>query len=762
MVKCESTCTAMAQSWFGERMDGMKKISLIGNARYWGNVLTVIQGVLLVVVAIFLINQQYINEWRNYPNSSAAFTIYLKNIGPEKQSAVQRYLFNAADTQNLFITRQDQVLANNGTSGNIKIGVYGQTAGNDVSFAFMNQNILNADNLRKLLHSKSPDSTLGMETESVNSIGRIPGFRFYESIVIKKLPRLISDSNSVNGTYRVLGLHDDSHKAEFVSGLSAVSGMSEAELTAASGGMVTDSGFMLDIYLVFLAAQIFLNIVFFLVIAVKNLSKQGKLALLGWSRSAFAKEIFGAFLLGTIIEIPFLILFGWLLAGWNPISPQLLGLFLAASALNIVMVCIELAIASAVILLTKSLNAIRGRIPKKPLYVLGIIAYLMISAGIVFCGVYVDGPMKQLSDNAKLSRQWQAVSDYQILSNISVGQDAASISGQSNQLSQDFYHWYSSIAENNGVYLVHTKYIDSNLLADWRANKVYNVIPNQPFWNFAVSPNYLTKLGITVNESTLAKAKAGTRLYLLPDTLSEADLKQIEAYLREEATKNAKAGGIPTAFTKYQNFEFVTYKPTRNLFTWGTKTEDTMTDKAPVIYVATPENMTFFEDESLRAPGLESYIKFADAKTMAQYVSSDRLGQFNLTDNAPTFKPVQVYIDGLQKEIGTTILWFGLVFVILIAILIGLLLTLATIFRIANQEKINVKKFLGFDFWQLYRSPLILLSCVILLELGIVSALQSKFGLLLMAAVSLLQLLIFSKYMARSELKRLLLAFKGE
>ena len=118
--------------------------------------------------------------------------------------------------------------------------------------------------------------------------------------------------------------------------------------------------------------------------------------------------------------------------------------------------------------------------------------------------------------------------------------------------------------------------------------------------------------------------------------------------------------------------------------------------------------------------------------------------------------------DGLQKEIGTTILWFGLVFVILIAILIGLLLTLATIFRIANQEKINVKKFLGFDFWQLYRSPLILLSCVILLELGIVSALQSKFGLLLMAAVSLLQLLIFSKYMARSELKRLLLAFKGE
>lgn len=743
-------------------MDEMKKVSLISNVRYWGNVLTVMQGVLLVVMAIFLINQQYINEWRNYTNSSATFTIYLKNIGTEKQSAVQRYLFNAADTQKLFITRQDQTLANNGASGNIKIGVYGQTAGNDVSFDFMNQKILSADNLEKLLRSENPNSTLGVETGSINSLGTLPGFRSYESIVIKKLPQLISDSDTVNGTYRVLGLHANSQKTEFIRGLSAVSGLPEAELTTASSGMVTDNSFIRDVFLVFLAAQIFLNTVFFLVIAVKNLSKQGKLALLGWSRSAFAKEILGGFFLGAFIEIPFLILLGWLLAGWNPLSLQLLGCFLAASALNIVMVFIELAIASAVILLTKSLDAIRGRIPKKPLYVLGIIAYLLISAGVVFCGVYVDGPLKQLSDNARLSGKWQTVSNYQILSNISVGQDTATLSGQSNRLDKDIYDWYASISGNSGVYLINTQYKGADLLNTWKENHVYKAMPNNPFWHFTVSPNYLAKLGIAVNENALAKAKAGTRLYLLPDTLSESDLKQMEAYLRESDTQGISDGDIQTEFVRHREFEFVTYKPTQDLFTWGTKSDDAMTAKAPVIYVATPENMCYFENESLRATGLGSYIKFADAKTMEQYTSSDRLGQFNLTDNAPTFKPVQVYIDGLQKEIGTTILWFCLVFVILIAILIGLLLTLATIFRIANQEKINVKKFLGFDFWQLYRSPLILLSCVILLEFGIVYAFQSKFGLLLIAAVSLLQLLIFSKYMARSELKRLLLAFKGE
>lgn len=741
----------------------MKKISLIGNVRYWGNVLTVMQGILLVVMAIFLINKQYINEWKNYSNSSAASTVYLKDIRMEKQQAVQQYLLNTADTQKLFITRQDQVLENDGSSGNIKIGVYGQTAGNDVSFDFMNQKILNSDNIEKLLHSKNSSSTLGVETGSINSIGRIPSFRFYESIVVKKLPQLITDSKTINGTYRVLGIHSDSQKEEFIHDLSAVSGLSKAELTNAGHGMVVDRSFKWAIYLVYIAAQVFLNTVFFLVIAVKNLPKQGKLALLGWSRSAFAKEIFGVFLLGAIIQIPFLIIFGGLLSGWTPLSLKLLGVFLAASALNIFMVCIEIAIASVVIIMTKSLDAIRGRIPKKPLYALGIIAYLLISAGVVFCGVYVDGPMKQLSDNARLSRKWQSVSNYQILSSISIGQDSASISGQSDQLSQDFYHWYSSIAENNGVYLVKTEHVGSDLLADLRANKICSAIPNNPFWYFTVSPNYLGKLGITVDNKSLARAKAGTQLYLLPDTLSDEDLKQMKAYLCEEAIENAKVEGIQTAFTKHQNFEFVTYKPTHGLFTWGTENNETITDKAPVIYVATPENMTFLNNESLWAEGMKNdYIKFDDAKTMKRYTSLDVLRKFNLDDNAPVFKSVHVYIDGLQKELGTTILWFGFVFAILIAILIGLLLTLATIFRIANQEKINVKKFLGFDFWQLYRGPLIMLSCVILIELGIVIALQSKFGVLLMAAVGLLQLLIFSKYMARSELKQLLLAFKGE
>ena len=107
-------------------------------------------------------------------------------------------------------------------------------------------------------------------------------------------------------------------------------------------------------------------------------------------------------------------------------------------------------------------------------------------------------------------------------------------------------------------------------------------------------------------------------------------------------------------------------------------------------------------------------------------------------------------------------MWFGIVFVMLMLILIGLLLTLATVFRIVNQEKINVNKFMGFSFLQMYRKPIILLSILIILELVAMLVIGSKFGLLLVLMVSAIQVIIFVKYMTHNEIKNVLIAFKGE
>lgn len=740
----------------------MKKISLVGKFRYLGNILIVMQGILLVLLAIFFVNRQYSETWQNYPGQEESVAVYLKNISPTKEGEVSNYLFNVADEQSLFIVRKDSSLKDDGEFSGFKIGVYGNVEKNDVSLEFLNQRILDTQNLRMLLESKNENSTLGIDRGSVDSLGDIPYFRFYERTVVKQLSQLIGDSGTVHGTYYIMGLNSEDQKAEFISGLTSSSGLSQAALLSKTSGESQDDSFKRDILLAFIIAQVFLNSVFFLVLAVKSLHKQGRLALLGWSRKAFVWSVFGNFLMTSIIQIPFLILLGYLLAGWNEFSPMLVSYFAMVLLINFIFVAVELMIASAVILMTKSLDAIYGRIPKKVLYAFGIFAYLLVSVGVVFCGSYVDGPMKMLSDNMKLSKKWAQVSDYQILRSISVGEDGSAFSGQSNKMDQDIYDWYSSIAHNKGVYLINTTYFDRNILETWAENQLYSQIPTKPFWYFTASPNYVSDLGVELSEDVRREAEAGVRIYLLPDTLSGTERTKMEGWLKEDSVGGIGSGDIQTQFTKDREFKFVTYKPEKELFTWGTNSKDAVVEMGPVMYLCTPQNMKYFEVESLKATGVNGYMKFIDEQTKNKYTKNKLFDQYNLSDNKPTFVEVQQYIDGLQKDIGLTILWFGLVFVILLVILVGLLLTLTSIFRLANQEKINVKKFLGFGFCHIYGTPMILLGGILILEIGIMAVLQSKFGLLLMVIVSVIQIFIFVKYMANSELKRLLTSLKGE
>lgn len=531
---------------------------------------------------------------------------------------------------------------------------------------------MTAADLNALINSDDLNSTLGVETGSVYSIGDIPGFRFYEHIVIKKLPGLFRDSQTVNGTYVILGLESKEARNSFLQGLADASGLQKDTLLEADSGNAANNLIMRDVLLAFLTAQIFLNIVFFLVIVMKNLAKQGKLTLLGWSRTAFVKEVLGGFFLFSIGIVPVLMLGNSLIAGW------------------------------------------------------------------------------------------ETVSGYQILSDISVGQDAASFSGNSKELDQDLYNWYSSIADTTGVYLIQTQYYDSEILAAWQINRTYSSTPTKPVWLFTMSPNYLADLGMTLTADTLEAAKGGVRVYLIPAGMSDEEKEHISKWLQEADTRSLSDGDIQTIFTQNPSFCFVEYEPKQTYFTWTTDEQNSMETNAPVIYVATPQNMKYTETESLKASGLNGYIKFADAQTASLCMKEDILSDFHLTDNELRFTDVHNYIDGLQKEMGTTLMWFGLVFLMLLLILIGLLVTLAAVFRVANQERINVKKFLGFSFLQMYGRPILLLSVLIALELAAMLVIRSKFGLLLVIMVSVIQLVIFMKYMTHNELKNILAAFKGE
>lgn len=740
----------------------MEKTSFVGRIRYLGIIAIVMQGILLALLTIFFMNSRYQEQWSNYPENGQGLTVYLKNVSQEKEDAIEQYLYEKSEEQQLFIVRRDIDLSNNGEFAGYILGVYGDVENNDISLSFLGQQVLSEGNLTTLLSSDNQASTLGVDKGSINSVGGLPSFRLGEKIVVKKLQQLISDSQTINGTYSIIGLQNNSENEAFIDSLSKVSDISKDDLETKKSGQTVDDSFHIIIIVGFILAQCFFNVIFFLVITLKNLSKEGKLVLLGWSRTSFCFEVLGSFLVYAVINIPVLIIIGIILAGWDGYSITLLSYFVMSALINFILVVLELVISALVMLFIKPLDAIHGRIPKRTLYVMGIIAYLGISVAMMYCGSYVDEPIQLLSENAKLSERWLNVSEYQILNKISVGEDADSFSGQSKQLDQNVYDWYKSIADEDGVYLINTKYYDNSSLELWKKNAVYSEIPKKPFWYAAFSPNYIENLGFDVSEDVISAAKNGTRIYLIPDTMSEEEQKKLNGWLKEAKVSEISAGDIETTFNEKQEIEFVTYTPKEKIFTWATEDNEQTEVSSPVIYICTPENMSYFESESLKAIGINGYIKFQNEEIKNMYTSKEILSKFNLSDNELVFAKVQNYIDGIQKDLKTTILWFGLVFVILIVILLGILLSLASVFRIANQEKINVKKFLGFSFMQIYRKPMIMLSGTLLLEMLIMLLLRSNFGLLLILLMALIQIIIFAKYMVRGELKEILSAFKGD
>lgn len=739
----------------------MRKVRLIGTVRYLGAILIVMQGILIALLAIFMLSSMYQDQWNQYLKTDSSLNVHLNNIAENHKDNIEGFLHNEALKKNLFIARKDLKLGDKAIFSGYTFGVYGDALNNDVSFEFYGKKIIDKTMINKLLLSKIDESTLGIDKGSVYSVGKIPSFRFGGEIVFKKLDRLMEESGTINGDYFVLGLKD-SDKNAFVQGLALACNVPTDNLLKEMKGYTVDRSLMRTIILVFIFAQIILNTVYFIIIVIRNLSKSGKLALLGWSRISYCTEVLGTFIAYALLNIPIQILIGILLSGWSKITGIFISYFMLFAVINVILVTLEIAISAIIQLSVKPLDAIKGRIPKKILYVFGILAYIGVSAGIVFCGIYIDGPMNTISENARLSKMWSNVSDFQVLKSIAVGNDQSSITGDSKALAQNFYDWYKGMYDDNGVYLIHTLYFNSKQLAEWKQNDIYETTPEKPFWYLTYSPNYIKSLNLNVDNSIINEAKSGIRVYLIPKSYSENEKVKLKKWLKESSINDIHEGDISTVFNKEKNIKFIEYTSKNSIFTWNTdsKYKNSCTD--PVIYICTPNNMTFFESESLRANGFNGYIKFVNKTVAKKHLNTNILKKYELNDNNLEFVSTGKYIDGLQKDLMTTIAWFGLVFLILMLILLGILIALATVFRIANQEKINVKKFLGYSFINLYHRPIIMLVFAICIELIIMLIMHSKFGFMLMLILAVIQILIFSRYMTKCEIENIRMAFKGE
>ena len=125
--------------------------------------------------------------------------------------------------------------------------------------------------------------------------------------------------------------------------------------------------------------------------------------------------------------------------------------------------------------------------------IVAVLVYFIFNIFLIVGSVYIDSPYQEVQKNIEISKNWNKVSDYKILKNISVGNDQASFNRQSKEFFRDFYNWYKEISDDNDVNIINTSFISKDMLKKYKLNEVYKSVPNEEFWELTASPNYLKK-----------------------------------------------------------------------------------------------------------------------------------------------------------------------------------------------------------------------------------------------------------------------------
>ena len=729
-------------------------------SRFLGYVIIAMQGIILALLAFDIMNTNYMETWKQYGKDRPSVTIYLDEVSEEQGYEVKDCFNDAAFNGHAFIIKKEDLRGTTGDVSGIKFGVFGDFENNDVSFSFRGSEIVGKDMIRDLLASNDPEATLGVDKGSAFTIKDIPNIPFGDRIVIKKLDSLTEENKSMSGEYTIV-CNDESVVSDIVSRCAGILNVSEDNIVKASRGSAVSGSFRSMAIIGFAAAMFLIQVAFYIVLTLRAIDKLGKMILLGWSRASFAFDLFQDYIWCAVFVIPSMIVFGAIMSA-SSLLKALVPHFMIFGFLNLLLTLLAVGISLLIIFSISPTGAIKKRYPTRTLYGLGIAGYLAVSIAVVIMGLQIDKPIRKISENRKLLKSWEEVSDYLVMGNISIGEDGSTFAGDSKTMDQDLYDWYKSIYKNDGVYLVNTVFYDDELLQAWRDYGAFKEVPTEAFWMFTYSESYARKMGLNVADDAYARADAGVRLYLIPETWTAERKDAVKKWLTESSLSGIQEGDIETTFNKERQFEFIEYTPENEQFTWGLFEEQEKYSRDPVILVCTPENMTYFIDESLKASGLDGYIKMDPSLENSVFLSDEYMAQYHLKDNQLDFLKVAKYMDGLRDELRTSIGVFVAAFAILSVIVIGLMLCLASIFGLANRNRLNVKKFLGYDFFRMYGSPLSSLTVVSILEVAFLLIKGARYGVLMLLVLIALEFIIFKVFMTGQELSHVISDFKEE
>lgn len=710
-------------------------------------VLVLSQGLLFSFVYMSKQAQAYTTEVEQTAfEKGQKFTI--ANIPQQKKQMVKSKLFSLAHKNNLAILRISSLSNNRG----IQVSIYGEIQRNadNFDYEFFGKKIFNTKELQKLLESKNGDATLGLDQGSINMLNDLSHFKYGGKVVINKLATVLEDDEKVEGRYIVLGLKNDRKKNIFFDELAKETSIDKKILSGWKEEYTTNWGNEVAFPALVAIFEILLLILVSL-LTIKELNKMGNLLLQGWSRKDFALKIYSPILAAGFISVFLFIGYGLIFTEGSFISLMFFSNMLFVGLLNFILVCVIVLIASAFVFTISPINAIRNRISKKGIMIAMSVLFLLGNAGLVGAGVVIDGPMKEVSKNEKIRKAWEDVRDIHILSDTEQGGDELSLQGNSNKLDEDMYKWHKSIAGKDGVYIVSSEIYDNKTLRKNRQSGEVKYVPNNPYCEFVLSPNYLKDTGNNIDSSLVKKANEGTRVYLVSNSINKQDRELIKKIIREEDVDKENPKKI----------EFVEYTFEKKLFTWNADADyESYTDKA-VVLLSTPNNMIFMEKGSLFASGLRnSYLKFTK-EAKQKYVNDSVLKKYHLSDNKLTFKSVSEHVDGIQKKLSETIQLFTFGIILLMVSILIFLAIIISLYKVTFEEEIIIKRFMGHNRARIY-SPIVIL-CILVLVLDFVASIliRCRISSVFVLIMGILEIILFYVAIEKGAYKRIVSFLKS-
>ncbi|MBT1161652.1 MULTISPECIES: hypothetical protein [Bifidobacterium] len=721
-------------------------------------VLMVVLVSLAGLMSVFVLGDGYFTAIREYPKQGRLLS--LSDVPHDRSDRTLNVLLDAVGADGGVVVRSDLLTSPvDGSAGGYRLGVYGDVTAHasTMRLRYLGASILDEHNLSRLMTATNENATLGLDQVRPDMIADLPGTRTGVRLVVMQLNALVRQSGTVNGDYRIVGL-DDGQFRDLVSRVSEASGIAGDQLTSASSGSSFTDSFMTLVTLALIAVASLALILIVVLGTFQEFSRLGVYMLLGWSRLGYGAVLYRPFLLflPVIIPIPVLII-GWGLSGF-PFTPQLALAMLAPSLATAAIVLLALGCGVLALLSVRPVAAIRNRVSKRAMLVVIAIVYVLASAGLVAGAHAVDAPMAGVRNLTQVSAQWSRYRSMRILYKDSRGTNHTSTSGLSDDHAKEIYDWYTSIEREDGVYLANTRYYGRSLVASWR--HLYQQVPEQAFWYFTMSPNYLAAQGFTVDPNVAARAEAGERVYLIPDTMPQNEQERMRGYLTETSMKYKDwESPIHTTFMNTGAVGFVTYHPSTPLFTWSDDPDQPSDVTDPVILLATGANMTPFETESLGAVGLtNSYIKL-DAAAAQRYTAPGYLAKYHLEDNNPVFRTTADFIAGMRKSLTEFMQLFGgLAITAMIFQLIGVA-TLCRIYAMTYRETIAVKRLLGYPLRRIFAPAFTLIITVSAIVLLAALLLGSQAGVIAAAVTMLFQLVLMtvqSRTLATSQLQTMI------